>query len=613
MAVVGDLAVRVGADIIDFKTGMAKASAVAKKFSAKTTKNLKKVAVQATKMAAAATAASGAVLVFADRMGIAAKELGVFANVANTTEEEFQKIALAAKGFNIENEKLADILKDVNDRVGDFLATGGGPMADFFEKIAPRVGVTANEFRRLSGPESLQLYINSLEKANLSQEEMTFYLEAMASDLTNLLPLFSKNGSLLKEQAERAERLGLILSNVDTARLQEMNKELNLAKKVVSSVAMKIGAELAPFIEEIAERFLEATENSRGWGDEVENAVTVAIRVAGKFADVMHGLKVVFKGVELVAVAFGAAAYTVFETTAQGFTTFTDVGIQQINKLIESVNKLPGVDMALVDTLTDSDFMKGLRGLGDESRKTVSRLREELHNLAMQELPSENVEEFLQAVRDKSIAVAEEMAAAKEKAISPDAEEMSDEDKYKMQEDALRDHLARMYGIQEQSSHGISALIEKQWGLAQSSTVGAMASIAETMGKGNKKAFEISKKFAIADALISTFQGIAAGVKLGWPMAIPAVAWAAATGFAQISKIKSQNYNGGGGGGSAAAGSTASAPAAAPAAQAAPQQQQTLVVAPIDPNAIFSGGAVQAVAENIYDFTKDGGKVVFGQ
>ena len=33
---------------------------------------------------------------------------------------------------------------------------------DFFENIAPKVGVTAEMFRNLSGPEALQLYYNSI-------------------------------------------------------------------------------------------------------------------------------------------------------------------------------------------------------------------------------------------------------------------------------------------------------------------------------------------------------------------------------------------------------------------------------------------------------------------
>ena len=55
-------------------------------------------------------------------------------------------------------------MKDMQDRIGDFQQTGGGPLADFFTNIAPKVGVTIQQFQKLSGPEALQLFYNSLEK-----------------------------------------------------------------------------------------------------------------------------------------------------------------------------------------------------------------------------------------------------------------------------------------------------------------------------------------------------------------------------------------------------------------------------------------------------------------
>ena len=48
------------------------------------------------------------------------------------------------------------------------------------------------------------------------------------------------------------------------------------------------------------------------------------------------------------------------------------------------------------------------------------------------------------------------------------------------------------------------------------------------------------KSLGIAQALINTYQGIAAGVKLGFPAAIPAVAAATTTGFQAVKKIASQ-------------------------------------------------------------------------
>jgi len=53
--------------------------------------------------------------------------------------------------------------------------------------------------------------------------------------------------------------------------------------------------------------------------------------------------------------------------------------------------------------------------------------------------------------------------------------------------------------------------------------------------------FGESKALAVASALMNTYEGITAGVKLGYPMAIPAVLFAAATGFAAVKNILKTN------------------------------------------------------------------------
>lgn len=67
--------------------------------------------------------------------------------------------------------------------------------------------------------------------------------------------------------------------------------------------------------------------------------------------------------------------------------------------------------------------------------------------------------------------------------------------------------------------------------------------------------FEGSKAIAVAQALVNTYQGITAGLKLGYPLAIPAVAFAALSGFAAVKNILKTNKNS-----SSADTSTASAP-----------------------------------------------------
>ena len=65
-----------------------------------------------------------------------AKETRNLAEISSASVEEFQKMAIAAETVGISNTKLADIFKDVNDKVGDFLQAGSGPMVDFFENIS---------------------------------------------------------------------------------------------------------------------------------------------------------------------------------------------------------------------------------------------------------------------------------------------------------------------------------------------------------------------------------------------------------------------------------------------------------------------------------------------
>jgi hypothetical protein len=179
-----------------------------------------------------------------------------FAQVANTAPEAFQRWAGASRTVGIEQEKLADILKDVNDRVGDFLSTGGGPMADFFERVAPRVGVTADQFARLSGPEALQLYVDTLERAGLSQQEMTFYLEAMASDATRLLPLLRNNGAEMERLGNQADDLGAVLDASAIQALQRTQIALVGVSQVFEGIRNRIGVALAPAVEWMANAFV---------------------------------------------------------------------------------------------------------------------------------------------------------------------------------------------------------------------------------------------------------------------------------------------------------------------------------------------------------------------
>ena len=196
-------------------------------------------------------AATAGVALLANKASTYTRDLDRMAQVSNTTTREFQKQAFAAQSVGIESDKYADNLKDMNDRVGDFVANGAGPMADFFENIGPKVGVTADQFRGLSGPDALQLYVSSLEKANLSQAEMTFYMEAIAGDSAALVPLLINDGKAMKEFGDEAERSGLILSEDTLQATRDARGEMAKLKQAFEIVTVQIGAALIPVLTEL--------------------------------------------------------------------------------------------------------------------------------------------------------------------------------------------------------------------------------------------------------------------------------------------------------------------------------------------------------------------------
>ena len=241
---------------------------------------------------AAATALAGAVVAMTRSTVAAANEIGQLSQVANANPEVFQRWAAASATVGIAQEKLADILKDVNDRVGDFLQTGGGPMADFFENIAPRVGVTADQFARLSGPEALQLYVSSLEKAGVSQQEMTFYLEAMASDTTRLIPLLQNGGAEMTRLGAQAQALGAVLDADAIAAMRRSELALVSIGQVFTGVRNRIAVALAPSLEAAANAFVALASStspiSRAFDAVLANLDRLAI-YAGTFATFLAG------------------------------------------------------------------------------------------------------------------------------------------------------------------------------------------------------------------------------------------------------------------------------------------------------------------------------------
>src|SRR5699024_9925242 len=143
------------------------------------------------------------------------------------------KQGFAAAKVGLELQDYAMVMVDVQDRVGEFLSTGGGPLADFFKQVAPRVGVTADAFRDLSGPQALQKFVDVLEQSGANQATVSHYLQVMSTDAIRLLPLLKDNGEAMEELKDRAEELGIVLSEMDIDKMVQAQRAIQDATVAV--------------------------------------------------------------------------------------------------------------------------------------------------------------------------------------------------------------------------------------------------------------------------------------------------------------------------------------------------------------------------------------------
>jgi len=263
-----------------------------------------------------------------------AQEISNLSRVAGLSTTEFQKLAAGSSTVGVSSEKLSDILKDVNDKVGDFLNTGGGPLQDFFTNIAPKVGVTADQFRKLNSADALQLYVSSLQKANASQNEMTFYMEAIANDATGLLPLLRNNGSAWKELGDQAEAAGAILSGDTIVAAKQFNAQLNQLGQYVDAAKTSIAAEFLPVVAQFTTDLNSAIKSAGGLGSVTKKAGEAVVEGGAAIANVGDGIRGAFSIIaNLVVGLYSTAAGHIDQLAADankalGFITFGDTSKQ---------------------------------------------------------------------------------------------------------------------------------------------------------------------------------------------------------------------------------------------------------------------------------------------
>jgi lambda family phage tail tape measure protein len=250
-----------------------------------------------------------------------AKEIANLSALAGLGTTEFQKFAAGARSVGVDQDKLADIFKDTNDKLGDFINTGGGALKDFFTNIAPMVGVTADQFKKLNSKDALALYVTSLEKANVSQAEMTFYMEAIANDSTALVPLLRNNAKGFDDLGNSAEAAGIIMSEGTIAAAKQFGLEMQGLGQYVKSAQVALSAEFLPVLLQFSKDVNQSAKDSGGLSKVVKGLGDDLVTTAAFIVNAGDGIARVFDIVANVLVgSFAEASARISNLSSQANT-----------------------------------------------------------------------------------------------------------------------------------------------------------------------------------------------------------------------------------------------------------------------------------------------------
>ena len=218
-------------------------------------------------------------------------ELSRFAAIANTTIQNFQGLSGAAQTFGVSQEKTSDMLKDFNEKIGEFNAIGAGGAVDFFEQIAVKTEdgaegakKLAEEMSKMDGVDALQTYVDKLEEAGVNQKEMSFYLESMGSDLTALAPLLVDGGKLWKDYQAAMEEAGILTGQKAVEQSIELAAQTESVQMRFTALKSELASAVMPVLSQVIGYFLEGA----GKG--------------GQFAGVLDAVGVAAKGVGVIII-----------------------------------------------------------------------------------------------------------------------------------------------------------------------------------------------------------------------------------------------------------------------------------------------------------------------
>ncbi|HBX9004824.1 TPA: phage tail tape measure protein [Klebsiella pneumoniae] len=214
-----DLIARTGG----FVQGMDKAERSSQKWRDNVKKDAAAVgsalAAVGTAAAAAAIGVSAAGIALVKNTSEQITETDRWAKSLKMSTQDLLSWQFAAEKAGLTGDNIADIFKDINDKVGDAVLNKSGEAAQALDTL----GLSAEKLAQQSPDKQLLAISSALQKIP-SQAGKTNILESLGNDLSKMLPLFDNNNEKLKQFIQLSKDFGVAPPQEDIDNLVKVNQ-----------------------------------------------------------------------------------------------------------------------------------------------------------------------------------------------------------------------------------------------------------------------------------------------------------------------------------------------------------------------------------------------------
>lgn len=163
-----------------------------------------------------------------------------WAKSLNVSTQELLAWQFAAEKAGVSGDQMADIFKDIGDKIGDAVLNKSGEAVDALNSL----GLSAEKLSRISPDKQLLVIGEALGKIGTNAEKTTI-LESLGNDLSKLLPLFDNNNEKLKQFIFLAKDYGVAPDPSSIDDLVKVNQLFEDMEAQVAGLKMEIAAGLA--------------------------------------------------------------------------------------------------------------------------------------------------------------------------------------------------------------------------------------------------------------------------------------------------------------------------------------------------------------------------------